>query len=211
MKYLISLLIFSIGVFAQGATLGFQCPANATAGTTITCTLVLGGGNTTTTGPTDVQGTINTSWTPGGANNVVIAGVGSITVKVIGFSASTQIFVVYGINGNQLPDGTLANITFPIPNGTNGNQTISLTSVLGATASAANFPIAANPPVNVSISGGNCDIDKNGTVNTTDVAAELNLILTKVNGDRNGDGATNVVDLRIIENAVLGLGCTASQ
>jgi hypothetical protein len=58
--------------------------------------------------------------------------------------------------------------------------------------------------------GGACDIGNYGTVNVADVQEETNqaLGITAPVNDLNGDKVVNVVDIQIVMNAALKLGCT---
>jgi len=59
--------------------------------------------------------------------------------------------------------------------------------------------------------GGACDVDKLGSVTVTDVQQEINeaLGVAGAANDLNGDLVVNVVDVQIVINAALHLGCTA--
>jgi hypothetical protein len=58
--------------------------------------------------------------------------------------------------------------------------------------------------------GGACDVGNYGSVNVSDVQAEINqaIGITAPVNDLNGDKMVNVVDIQIVMNAALHLGCT---
>jgi hypothetical protein len=62
-----------------------------------------------------------------------------------------------------------------------------------------------------SSTGGACDVDRLGSVTVTDVQQEINeaLGIAVAANDLNGDRVVNVVDIQIVIDAALNLGCTA--
>jgi hypothetical protein len=54
-----------------------------------------------------------------------------------------------------------------------------------------------------------CDVNKDGATNVVDVQLIVNQVLGVVppTSDVNGDGSVNIVDVQAVVNAALGLGC----
>ena len=54
-----------------------------------------------------------------------------------------------------------------------------------------------------------CDVNGDGNSNVQDVQIIINQVLGVISAscDVNGDGAVNVADVQMVVNAVLGLGC----
>jgi len=207
--------------FAQTATLTPTCtPATVKPGGTLTCTVALGGGNTTTTGPSDIQLVLTASQSlfvptvfPAAAATAAQKAVTAGTSAIAG--SNPWMVIVSGMNANQIADGPLVTFTIPIPStvtcaGNSPCLIISVTGTLGSNTAGGVFAITPGPSFPVSVSSA-CDLNGDGVVDGKDVVVEVNAILTGTAADRNSDGKTNVQDLRLIENAALGGACTVTQ
>lgn len=180
---------------------------------TLICSLVLSGGNTSATGPAGLEGTLVASQTLG-FPTIGVAGTAAAAGKIASIG-NTGVFVIAGLNQNLIPDGIVATISIPIPAGVScpGNSpclNLSAVNTLGATAAGGAFAVAVGPSVTVSVSNF-CDVNGDGVVNGVDFTAELSAAVAKTGGDRNGDGSTDVRDVQLVANAASGQACTATQ
>jgi hypothetical protein len=71
---------------------------------------------------------------------------------------------------------------------------------------------AAKPIAKVSSGAGPCDIDGDGSLTAADVQSIINEALGKASpvNDLNSDHVVNVLDIQVVVNAVLSLGCSAT-
>ena len=209
------LLLFSAVCFAQSATLTLSScvPTIVKPGSSIAvCQLVLSGGNTASTGPAGLQGTIASSQ-PLGLPTITVAGTALAAAKTAFILNGT--FIISGMNQTQIADGLVATVSIPIPSSVTctGNSpclTVSDVKTLGATPAGTALAVIPGPPLPISVFNA-CDVNGDGVISALDYSAQLNASLSGTGGDRNGDGATDIVDVQIIANAVNGKGCTATQ
>lgn len=124
-----------------------------------------------------------------------LAGAGKTLAYFIPASGPAML-VVYGGQG-AIPDGALAVISLPAP-----------------FVPAMSLPIAVDANSNgitISISGGACDLNGDGSVTLADVQISVDQALGKsaCSNDLNGDGKCTVLDVQRVVNAAAGGACKA--
>ena len=189
---------------AQG-TLGLSCPS-ARRGFTVNCSLSLTGGSL----PAGLEFAFTSSIAVGAVT--VTPGAKAVAAsKTVRCSPST-LCIIADINTNTIADGPVALLAIAIPpNAPLGNATFSLTSTLGATAAGMLITEGANPPLSVAVLPSPCDTNGDGQLTAVDFTQAIQNVFAvpQLAMDLNNDGKTDLLDVLIVINAVLGNGCAA--
>ena len=204
MKLLLMLCALALTSFAQG-TLGLSC-RTARRGYTLNCSLALAGGSL----PAGLEFAFTSS---------IAVGMVTVTPGAQAVAASKSVTcnpsilcLITAINRNTIADGPVALLAIPIPlNAPLGNATFSITSTLGASTAGVSITETANPPLSVVVLPSPCDTNGDGQLTAEDFTEAVQNVLAvpQIAMDLNTDGETDLLDVQIVINAVLGNGCAA--
>ncbi len=214
MKALLAVAFASISWAQASIIITRTClPAVVKPGATLTCTDVMTGGNTSTTGPAGVQWQFTPTQTMG-TPSVSVGAAATAAGKSVA-SNSAGLIIISGINQNQIADGILAITTYQVPlsafcPGNSPCLVFNPSNAIGSTTGGAAIGVTINPTVAVSVSN-LCDLNNDGVVNAADVTIEVTAVLNGTAADRNGDAKTNVQDIVIEDVAASGGTCVATQ
>lgn len=191
-------------------------PSPVKPGGTLVCTDTLSGGNTAANGPNGLQWQFTPSQALG--NPAVTAGAAlTIASKSVSINPNGNgLIIAVGINQTLIADGVLAVVTYsvPITAACPGNApclVLNPSNSIGSSTTGTAIPVTINPTGAVSIINPFCDVNGDGAVNDSDVAAEITAVFMGTAADRNLDNKTNVQDVILVSVAAHGGGCLATH
>src|SRR5258706_15316015 len=151
LKYIGLLSLISLTAFSQPVTVGLDS-ASATAGSTVLLNLRLNA--TSGSSPSSLEWTINA---PAPAIQSVTASAGpAATAAAKSIQCQGNTCTVYGLNANQIPNGTVAVVSLQLASTATGNLIVQLTNTSAASVAGGNLGTAAtNGIVSVLPSQGN--------------------------------------------------------
>lgn len=188
------LFLASLALPAQTASLSLSAPQVSGSTATVNVVWVSGGVNTA-----GLQWAL--SGFPSGAS-IATGAAASGVMKSVACGPQLAVCLATGLNATAIPDGVVAVVTYTNP-ATAPTLTISA-------------PLAVAPAgtaVTVVIPAGPCDVNRDGKVDISDVAAAVSLANGTAQGslDLTGDGKTDLFDVFRVILAVLGGGPAACK
>ena len=124
--------------------------------------------------------------------------------------SSNQIRVVgAALNQNPIGNGPVAYLNFTLAGTFSGSTTLSCSNPQSADSTSRSLTTTCTAGTITSGASCGCDVNGDGNTNVGDVQLIVNQVLGVVSAscDVNGDGGVNVADVQQVVNAVLGLGC----
>ena len=124
--------------------------------------------------------------------------------------AANQIRVVAAaVNQNPIGNGPVAYLNFALAGTFSGSTTLTCSSPGSADSTSRSLATTCTAGTVTSAASCGCDVNGDGNTNVGDVQLIVNQVLGVVSAscDVNGDGAVNVADVQQVVNAVLGMGC----
>jgi hypothetical protein len=208
------------GTYTDSSTQSLTTSVTWTSATTTVGTITASGGLATGVGmgTSNITASFNGVTSPADVLTVTAATLQSIAVTPVGPSivvGTAQQFTATG----TYTDGTTQDVTGPV---TWASATTTVATIAGggkavgvkvgaSTISATLGSVSGSATLTVTPLGP-CDVTQHGLYTVVDVQAIINEALGVTAGlnDLNGDKVVNVVDVQIVTNAALDLGCTAS-
>lgn len=210
-------ILLLVSVTAFGQSISLTGPASAAPGSAIVISVNYTAGNApaglqfTVTAPVDI-----TAITASAGTATTAA---SKTLVCSAFASLTVTCIVYGVNNVVIGSGQLAILSATLSTApTLASETFTISGVLQASLSGNPIFVTVTPTVVVPVTAAPlspCDLNGDGINGGVDVALMVNWILRlsvptpPLHCDVNLDGACNLFDMVVINQAALGGVCTA--
>lgn len=203
MNKLFLLFLFPLALFGQ---LSPSCPSSVVAGQTLNCSINSSGGS-----PVDLQLVLIFPASLGAPT--VTAGNSVVAAQKQVACGPAFLCLAYGMNAIAMQPGEIFHLAFNVPSNLTGNVTIGASNPVESDGGGNPLVVVVNPSVPVFIfpNISRCDINGDGQIDSSDVAAMVDSIdgANIIVRDLNGDLVANVLDLQLVINAANGLGCAA--
>ncbi len=216
-KKLTALLLFcAAGAFAQQLTLSVLNQGQVRAGNTLQLQANLTGSTAATMAAfqINVRATIPGTWAVQAGTTATAAGK---TFTCAAPDAASQDFrcILAGMNANTIADGVVGTITLDIPaSAPSGQVSIIPSNTLGASGAGDPVPLTANT-LNFTLASplSPCDLNSDGLTNVQDVQLIVNQILglAAATTDLDGDGKTTIIEFQRVANAANGGACKVGR